>query len=84
MGVPPNSLKNPRPNRGGVPTSTSEGTKSGPGSPVAAFLTTKAIAETVSLGDHGTTFGGNPLAWAAARAVLGVVVEALVRFTFRG
>ena len=84
MGSPPQLPQEPEAESRGVPTSTSEGTKSGPGSPVAAFLTTKAIAETVSLGDHGTTFGGNPLAWAAARAVLGVVVEALVRFTFRG
>jgi len=46
----------------------------GGGFPVAAFLTTEAVARTVALGDHGTTFGGNPLACAAANAVLGVVV----------
>ena len=47
----------------------------GGGFPVAAFLTTEAVARTVSLGDHGTTFGGNPLACAAANAVLRVVGE---------
>jgi acetylornithine/N-succinyldiaminopimelate aminotransferase len=45
----------------------------GGGFPVAAFLTTEAVAKTVNLGDHGTTFGGNPLACAAANAVLGVL-----------
>jgi acetylornithine/N-succinyldiaminopimelate aminotransferase len=45
----------------------------GGGFPVAAFLTTETVAATVQLGDHGTTFGGNPLACAAANAVLQVV-----------
>ncbi|MGE4608308.1 MAG: aspartate aminotransferase family protein [Myxococcota bacterium] len=47
----------------------------GGGFPIAAFLTTESVAKTVALGDHGTTFGGNPLACAAAHAVLGVVIE---------
>jgi acetylornithine/N-succinyldiaminopimelate aminotransferase len=47
----------------------------GGGFPVAAFMTTESVAQTVALGDHGTTFGGNPLACAAANAVLGVVIE---------
>jgi acetylornithine/N-succinyldiaminopimelate aminotransferase len=47
----------------------------GGGFPVAAFLTTESVAETVRLGDHGTTFGGNPLACAAANAVLRVIEE---------
>jgi len=47
----------------------------GGGFPVAAFLTTEAVARTVSLGDHGTTFGGNPLACAAANATLRVIEE---------
>jgi acetylornithine/N-succinyldiaminopimelate aminotransferase len=42
---------------------------------VAAFLTSERVAETVQLGDHGTTFGGNPLAAAAANAVLRVIQE---------
>ena len=45
----------------------------GGGFPVAAFLTTETVAATVQLGDHGTTFGGNPLACAAANAVLEVL-----------
>ena len=47
----------------------------GGGFPVAAFLTTEEVAETVQLGDHGTTYGGNPLASAAANAVLRVLLE---------
>jgi len=47
----------------------------GGGFPVAAFLCSAAVARSVSLSDHGTTFGGNPLASAAANAVLRVVAE---------
>ncbi|MGH0031560.1 MAG: aspartate aminotransferase family protein [Myxococcota bacterium] len=47
----------------------------GGGFPVAAFLCTEAVASTVELGDHGTTYGGNPLACAAANAVLRVIEE---------
>jgi len=47
----------------------------GGGFPVAAFTCTPDVAKTVGIGDHGTTFGGNPLASAAANAVLRVVTE---------
>ena len=47
----------------------------GGGFPVAAFACTPDVARTVSISDHGTTFGGNPLASAAANAVLRVVTE---------
>jgi acetylornithine/N-succinyldiaminopimelate aminotransferase len=47
----------------------------GGGFPIAAVLTTEAVADTVGLGEHGTTFGGNPLACAAANAVLKVITE---------
>ena len=47
----------------------------GGGFPVAGFSCTSAVAETVAIGDHGTTYGGNPLACAAANAVLRTVVE---------
>jgi acetylornithine/N-succinyldiaminopimelate aminotransferase len=47
----------------------------GGGFPVAAFLTTEAVAKTVHLGDHGSTYGGNPLAAAAANAVLRVLAR---------
>ena len=47
----------------------------GGGFPVAAFMTTEDVAKTVQLGDHGTTYGGNPLACAAANAVLTVIED---------
>jgi acetylornithine/N-succinyldiaminopimelate aminotransferase len=47
----------------------------GGGFPVGAFLCTEPVAQTVALGEHGTTFGGNPLACAAADATLRVVEE---------
>jgi len=60
---------------GVVPDILTLGKGLGGGFPVAAFLTTEAVAKTVSLGDHGTTYGGNPVACAAADAVLRVVLE---------
>ena len=42
----------------------------GNGMPVGAFLATEAVAGAIAPGDHGTTFGGNPLACAAGLAVL--------------
>ena len=47
----------------------------GGGFPIAAFVTTENVAATVSLGDHGGTYAGNPLACAAANAVLRVVTQ---------
>jgi acetylornithine/N-succinyldiaminopimelate aminotransferase len=58
---------------GAVPDVVTLGKGLGGGFPVAAFLTSERVAETVKLGDHGTTFGGNPLACAAANAVLRVL-----------
>lgn len=43
------------------------------GVPIGAFLATAKAAEAFSPGDHGSTFGGNPLACAAANAVLTVL-----------
>jgi acetylornithine/N-succinyldiaminopimelate aminotransferase len=60
---------------GVVPDIITLGKGLGGGFPVAAFLTNEAVAHTVQLGDHGTTFGGNPLACAAANAVLRVLAE---------
>jgi predicted acetylornithine/succinylornithine family transaminase len=45
----------------------------GGGIPLGATLCTSAIAKTISPGNHGTTFGGNPLACAAGLATLNVV-----------
>ncbi|MGI9337245.1 MAG: aspartate aminotransferase family protein [Gammaproteobacteria bacterium] len=42
----------------------------GGGFPMAAMLANKIAANALGIGDHGTTFGGNPLAAAAALAVL--------------
>jgi acetylornithine/N-succinyldiaminopimelate aminotransferase len=42
----------------------------GGGVPIGAILTDEKIAQAMDYGDHGTTFGGNPLASAAALAVL--------------
>ena len=43
------------------------------GVPIGAFMATDEVAAAFSPGDHGSTFGGNPLACAAALAVLSVI-----------
>ncbi|MDH0749282.1 aspartate aminotransferase family protein [Pseudomonas sp. GD03842] len=45
----------------------------GGGFPMAAMLTTEALAQHLSVGVHGTTYGGNPLACAVGEAVIDVV-----------
>jgi hypothetical protein len=45
----------------------------GGGFPVGAMLTTADIASAFSVGVHGTTYGGNPLACAVAGAVFDVI-----------
>ncbi|MGE5504181.1 MAG: aspartate aminotransferase family protein [Actinomycetota bacterium] len=47
----------------------------GGGFPVGACLATEKAAKGMIAGAHGSTFGGNPLAMAAAEAVLSVVLE---------
>lgn len=47
----------------------------GGGFPISAMLTTTAIAQSFSVGSHGTTYGGNPLACAVAGAVLDVISD---------
>ncbi len=47
----------------------------GNGIPIGACWARDDVAEAFSPGDHATTFGGQPLATAAARAVLGVMQE---------
>ncbi|MDR2871914.1 MAG: acetylornithine transaminase [Xanthomonadaceae bacterium] len=42
----------------------------GGGFPIGATLAGAKVAETMQYGDHGTTFGGNPLAAAVARVAL--------------
>ncbi|MDQ0202652.1 acetylornithine transaminase [Pectinatus haikarae] len=43
------------------------------GVPIGAFMTSNKIAAAFHAGDHGTTFGGNPLACAAANVVLDAI-----------
>ena len=42
----------------------------GNGLPIAALLVRGGAAEAIGAGDHGSTFGGNPVAAAAACAVV--------------
>jgi acetylornithine aminotransferase/acetylornithine/N-succinyldiaminopimelate aminotransferase len=47
----------------------------GNGMPVSAFLAKEEVADAFEPGDHGSTFGGNPLACAAAYTTLSVILE---------
>jgi acetylornithine/N-succinyldiaminopimelate aminotransferase len=40
------------------------------GLPISAVLMTQAVADAIHVGDHGTTFGGNPLATAVGAVVV--------------
>ena len=42
----------------------------GGGVPIGATLCTNKVAEGFKIGDHGSTFGGNPLAMAAGNCVI--------------
>lgn len=46
------------------------------GVPIGAFIVTDEVSKAFHAGDHGTTFGGNPLACAAANVVLDTVPKA--------
>lgn len=43
--------------------------------PVSAFLTTDEVASAVQPGDHGSTFGGSPLACAVAMEALSIIED---------
>ncbi|MBN1446352.1 MAG: aspartate aminotransferase family protein [Bacteroidetes bacterium] len=47
----------------------------GGGFPIGAILSNAKVSAAIEYGDHGSTFGGNPLACAAARATLDVLIE---------
>ncbi len=47
----------------------------GNGIPIGAMLARESIAESFQPGDHAATFGGNPVACAAARATLKVMLQ---------
>lgn len=47
----------------------------GAGFPMSACLATEEVSQGFGVGNHGTTFGGNPLAMAVGNAVLDVLTE---------
>ena len=47
----------------------------GGGCPIGAMVTTEALADALPPGTHGSTFGGNPFASAAARTVLSIIED---------
>lgn len=47
----------------------------GSGLPVGAILSNEKVSSAIDFGDHGTTFGGNPMACAAGLATLEVIEE---------
>jgi len=47
----------------------------GGGFPIGAVLTTDEISRGFTYGDHGTTFGGNPLACSVAEAVVTTIIN---------
>lgn len=47
----------------------------GGGYPVSAVFTNEDVASSVRSGDHGSTYGGNPLAWAAVKAAVNVLIH---------
>lgn len=59
--------------KGVVPDIMTSAKGLGGGFPVGALLTTADIASAFSVGVHGTTYGGNPLACAVAGAVFDVI-----------
>ncbi len=56
----------------------------GNGLPIGAILSNEKVSQAIDFGDHGTTFGGNPLACAAAVATLETIdSEEILRKTMR-
>jgi len=47
----------------------------GGGMPIGAIMCQQKIDDAINFGDHGTTFGGNPLACAASLATLNLIAE---------
>lgn len=47
----------------------------GGGVPIGAFIASNKVASAFKSGDHGSTFGGNPLASAAGNTVLAIIEE---------
>ena len=59
--------------KGVVPDIMTSAKGLGGGFPIGAMLTTAEIASVFSVGVHGTTYGGNPLACAVASAVFDII-----------
>jgi acetylornithine aminotransferase/acetylornithine/N-succinyldiaminopimelate aminotransferase len=60
------------------PDLISVGKALGGGVPIGAVLVSERVAASISAGDHGTTYGGNPLACRAALAVLDTLEHGLL------
>ncbi len=58
---------------GVVPDILSSAKSLGGGFPIGAMLTTAKVAASFSVGTHGSTYGGNPLATAVAERVIDIV-----------
>jgi ornithine--oxo-acid transaminase len=48
---------------------------SGGVTPVSGILANSEVMDTIKPGDHGSTYGGNPLGMAASRAAVQAIVE---------
>ena len=66
-----------------TPHLVSIGKALGGGFPVGAALVSREVAETISFGDHGTTYGGNLLACRAALCVLDELASGLTAHVAR-
>ena len=60
---------------GAIPDIVTLGKGLGGGFPVSAVLIKKHIADTIKPGEHGSTFGGSPLACAAIEATMDIIEE---------
>lgn len=56
-----------------VPDILSSAKGLGGGFPIGAMLTTEAIGQSLGVGSHGSTFGGNPMGCAVASALMDIV-----------
>ncbi len=65
------------------PDLISVGKALGAGVPIGAVLVSSRVAASISAGDHGTTYGGNPLACRAALAVMDTLEHGLLEHVRR-
>ncbi len=62
---------------GVVPDGIASAKGLGGGLPLGAFLVSKKLSDVLKLGEHGTTYGGNPLACATGLAAVNVISDQL-------